>query len=83
MTSVARGNGRAHGSNGGTASTDNASSNGGEAAPRSTERGLLMAGNALAPCIGCTLECFPRSCELITAWLGLLELAPRGANDHP
>lgn len=57
--------------------------NGGEAAPRSSERALLMAGNALAPCIGCTLECFPKSCQLFTEWLGLLERGARGSNGHP
>ncbi|MEM3086011.1 MAG: hypothetical protein QXO51_04345 [Halobacteria archaeon] len=72
MTTAARDDGR--GSNGRA---------GNEAGPRAPGRALLMAGNALAPCIGCTLECFPRSCELFTEWLGLLERSPRGPDGHP
>ncbi len=73
MTTAARGNGQAHGANGG---------NGAET--RSPERALLMAdGNTLAPCVGCTLECFPRTCELFTEWLRLLERSPRGPLDAP
>ncbi len=75
MTTAARGNGQAHGANGG---------NGGEAVLQSPERALLMAdGNTLAPCVGCTLECFPRTCELFTEWRGLLERAPRGPIGSP
>lgn len=69
MNSTLHTNGEAHGSDG---------RNGGEAGTGSAGRSLLMAGNALAPCIGCTLECFPRSCELFTEWIGLLERSPRG-----
>lgn len=74
MSSTVRGNGQAHGVSGGE---------GGPETARSAERPLLMAGTTLAPCIGCTLECFPRSCELLTGWIGLLEPSPRGPGDPP
>jgi hypothetical protein len=75
VTTAARDNGNGRSPNG-------RAGNGGTEA-RAPERALLMAGNALAPCIGCTLECFPRSCELFTEWLGLLERSPRGPDGHP
>lgn len=61
-----------------------ASGNGNGVGAVAGNRALLMAGNALAPCIGCTLECFPRSCELFTEWIGLLEKANgRGPDPLP
>ncbi|MBI4363000.1 MAG: hypothetical protein HY558_07490, partial [Euryarchaeota archaeon] len=46
-------------------------------APRS-DYSLLLAGGKVAPCIGCTLECYPESCEIFTEWIGHLNRAPNG-----